>query len=55
MSKTYFDDALNFSEDYKPVQYWENTEVEMIWFTKKQLNQFVQHIIESEKLKNEKK
>lgn len=52
MSKTYFDDALDFSEDYKPVKYWQNTEVEMIWFTRQQLNQFIKHVIESEKLKN---
>lgn len=54
MSKNYFDDALDFSEDYKPVKYWENKEIEMIWFTRRQLNQFIKHIIESEKAKTEK-
>lgn len=54
MSKNYFEDALDFSEDYKPVKYWESKEIEMIWFTRRQLNQFIKHIVEQEKLKNEK-
>lgn len=54
MSKTYFETALDYSEDYKPVKYWQNTDIEMIWFTKAQLNQFIKHIVESEKSKTEK-
>ncbi|WP_160111061.1 hypothetical protein [Dysgonomonas sp. Marseille-P4361] len=54
MSKNYFEAALDFSEDYKPVKYWENEEIEMIWFTRRQLNQFIKHIVESEKTKTEK-
>lgn len=49
MSKLYLDAALEMCEDWKPERYWQNTEIEMIWFTKKQLNQFIKHIVEQEK------
>lgn len=54
MSKNYFDAALDFSEDYKPVKYWESKDIEMVWFTRPQLNQFIKYIIENEKSKTEK-
>lgn len=52
--KKYQQMALELCEDWKPERYWESKEIETIWFTKKQLNQFIKHIIESEKQKIEK-
>ena len=52
--KKYQEMALELCEDWKPEKYWQNTEIEMIWFTKKQLSQFIKSIIEEEKQKIEK-
>lgn len=46
--KKYQEMALEICEDWKPEKYWQSTEIEMIWFTKKQLSQFIKSIIESE-------
>lgn len=46
--------AREMCEDWKPVAQWECTEIETIWFTRQQLNQFIKHIIDNEKRKNEK-
>lgn len=51
--KKYQEMALELCEDWKPVARWECTEVETIWFTRQQLNQFIKSIIEQEKSKTE--
>ena len=52
--RKYQEMALELCEDWKPEKYWQSTEIEMIWFTKKQLSQFIKSIVESEKQKIEK-
>ena len=40
----YLELAVDCCEDWQPVKYWKSTEVNMIWFTNKQLREFIKRI-----------
>lgn len=35
------DMALEMCEDWRPEKYWESKDISMIWFTEKQLKEFI--------------
>lgn len=42
--------ALELCQDWQPAIYWESKEINFIWFTEKQLREFIRKIKQSDKV-----
>ena len=42
--------ALEMCEDWKPTAYWESKEINFIWFSEKQLKNFIKQIKQSDEV-----
>lgn len=42
--------ALEMCEDWQPVNYWESKDINFIWFSEKQLREFVKKIKRSDEV-----
>ena len=50
----YIELAKDKCYDWRPTKHWECNEIELIYFDRKGLQEFINGIVESEKRKNEK-
>ncbi|MFV0328708.1 MAG: hypothetical protein ACK5KL_02610 [Dysgonomonas sp.] len=40
------DKAIEICEDWKPMRIWSSKDIDYVWFTEKQLKDFIKYIVE---------